>query len=162
MKLMNPEKVEFATELLKKNIPFTVIRTKLTEKFGSAMSNSALSNLRNNIVHGDVDPADCFLAVKQFWGFYNSLLQVTSQKGVIQEADLSSLISSNLDLYLLEKIRSEMKIMEIIEHMPPEIQKKAELVENIKLSLRDINDGRVMTLEEYKKCKKSKINEASN
>ncbi len=156
MKLMNPEKVEFATELLKKNIPFTMIRAKLTEKFGSAMSNSALSNLRNKLVHVDVDPSDCFLAVKQFWGFYNSLLQVTSQKGVIQEVDLSSLISSNLDLHLLEKIRSEMKIMEIIEHMPPEIQKKAELVENIKLSLRDINDGRVMTLEEYKNRTKSK------
>ncbi len=153
---MNPEKVEFATELLKKNIPFTVIRTKLTEKFGSAMSNSALSNLRNKLVHVDVDPSDCFLAIKQFWGFYNSLLQVTSQKGVIQEVELSSLISSNLDLHLLEKIRSEMKIMEIIEHMPPEIQKKAELVENIKLSLRDINDGRVMTLEEYKNRTKSK------
>ncbi len=156
MKLMNPEKVEFATELLKKNFPFTVVRTKLTEKFGSAMSNSALSNLRNKLVHGEVDPSDCFLAVKQFWGFYNSLLQVTSQKGVIQEVDLSSIISSNLDLHLLEKIRSEMKIMEIIEHMPPEIQNKAELVENIKLSLRDINDGRVMTLEEYKNRTKFK------
>ena len=105
MRLSNPEKLNYATLLLQDKVPIAKIREKLNEKYGSAMSNSDLVKLRNEVKIKKIPNLKDLENFRQaFLNTYNFLFEILyeMEKGELNYKSFKKLLYERLDISELD------------------------------------------------------------
>ncbi len=153
MRVSNPEKQMYAIQLLKQRVPTMKIQDKLKKKFGSAMSNTDLRNLRNNWAHNKIPDMNEFnefqVAFNHAYNFIFELGYVIETEGINQEKFHNMIQDANLKKY--DELYQRSKVNSLLANMPKEITDNPKLLASVKLGLDQMRSGKVISFDELLK-----------
>ncbi|MHA1520649.1 MAG: hypothetical protein ACTSRK_10750 [Promethearchaeota archaeon] len=151
MRTRSNQKEQYAIGLLQKEQSYNNIREELKAKFGSGMSYSDLSKLKNQIMTSNSSSIP-------YWKYFLDLYKIFYETLENLDTSWKSKIEENYNFHIFSKIYKEaqkkMKIETMLKNLPDHYKEDEKLIKSIRSGLEDIENGNLLTREELMSFKK--------